>query len=152
MLFRSTCRTLSGEPRRHPPRRLDSVANWRTLVPCDRSSRTLSTSDGSNRRKAGRPRRFPALRARAIPAFTRACSISRGTRRQRPTPGRLGRSTARHQFQPWREGPVAGHVQGPASSTWMDNEDVLILDDGRMVNKDENEVVDVTPTTAPDED
>ena len=42
--------------------------------------------------------------------------------------------------------------QDPASSTWMDNEDVLILDDGRMVNKDENEVVDVTPTTAPDED
>ena len=42
--------------------------------------------------------------------------------------------------------------QDSTSSTWMDNDDVLILDDGRMVNKDQDEVVDVTPSTAPDED
>ena len=37
------------------------------------------------------------------------------------------------------------------STTWLPNEDVLILDD-KIVNKDENEAVDVTPTTPPDED
>jgi hypothetical protein len=42
--------------------------------------------------------------------------------------------------------------QDATSSTWTDNDDVLILDDGRMVNKDQDEVVDVTATTAPDED
>jgi hypothetical protein len=41
--------------------------------------------------------------------------------------------------------------QDATSNTWLENEDVLILDDGRMVNKDENEVVDITPTTSPDE-
>jgi hypothetical protein len=38
------------------------------------------------------------------------------------------------------------------STTWLPNEDVLILDDDKIVNKDENEAVDVTPTTPPNED
>ena len=42
--------------------------------------------------------------------------------------------------------------QDTTSSTWLANEDVLILNDGTMVNKDENEAVDVVQTTAPDED
>jgi len=42
--------------------------------------------------------------------------------------------------------------QDSTSATWMENDDVFILDDGRMVNNDQDEVVDVTPSTAPDED
>ena len=42
--------------------------------------------------------------------------------------------------------------QDTTSSTWLANEDVLILNDGTMVNKDENEAVDVVQTTSPDED
>jgi len=38
------------------------------------------------------------------------------------------------------------------SQTWLPNEDVVVLDDDRIVNKDENETVDSTPTTPPDDD
>jgi hypothetical protein len=38
------------------------------------------------------------------------------------------------------------------SLTWLPGEDVLVLDDGRIVNKDENETVDATLTDAPDDD
>lgn len=38
------------------------------------------------------------------------------------------------------------------SLTWLPGEDVLVLDDDRIVNKDENETVDTTLTVAPDDD
>ena len=38
------------------------------------------------------------------------------------------------------------------SQTWSEGDDVLILDDDKMVDKDANEAVDVIPTTVPDED
>jgi hypothetical protein len=37
------------------------------------------------------------------------------------------------------------------SLTWLPSEDVLILDDDRIVNKDEDETVDATSTVAPDD-
>ena len=38
------------------------------------------------------------------------------------------------------------------SMTWTANDDVLILDDDKIVDKDQNEAVDVTLTDVPDED
>ena len=38
------------------------------------------------------------------------------------------------------------------SQTWNTGDDVLVLDDDKIVNKDQDEAVDVTPTTVPDED
>ena len=40
----------------------------------------------------------------------------------------------------------------PTSLTWLPNDDVLILDDGRIVDKDQNETVDATLTDVPDDD
>ena len=40
----------------------------------------------------------------------------------------------------------------PNSTTWTSNDDVLVLNGDTIVNKDENETVDVTPTVVPDED
>ena len=47
---------------------------------------------------------------------------------------------------------AAYESQDTTSTTWHESDDVIILDDGKMVNKDENEAVDVTLTTVPDED
>jgi hypothetical protein len=38
------------------------------------------------------------------------------------------------------------------SLTWAANDDVLILNDDKIVDKDQNEAVDVTQTDVPDED
>lgn len=38
------------------------------------------------------------------------------------------------------------------SQTWNTGDDVLVLDDEKIVNKDQDEAVDVTPTTVSDED
>jgi len=40
----------------------------------------------------------------------------------------------------------------PTVETWSAGDDVLILDDDKMVNKDQNEAVDVIQTTAPEDD
>lgn len=48
------------------------VASFRTLAPCVRNDRIRSNSPGPKRRNAGRPIRFPARRACAIPAFNRS--------------------------------------------------------------------------------
>ncbi len=38
------------------------------------------------------------------------------------------------------------------SLTWLPNDEVLILDDGRIVDKDQNETVDANPTDVPGDD
>jgi hypothetical protein len=40
----------------------------------------------------------------------------------------------------------------PTVGTWNAGDDVLILDDDKMVNKDQNEAVDVIQTSAPEDD
>src|ERR1039458_4696840 len=54
-----------------------SFANFRTLTPCFRNDRIRSNSPELKCRSAGRPIRFPARRACAIPAFTLSRRSSR---------------------------------------------------------------------------